>query len=74
MLGWVWKRRRIIVTIPTQAVFPNQRQAGGHKESEGYEKLGGVVQTLHVATPNITAILEPFESSSAGKDTKEQFI
>ena len=32
----------------------------------------GLFKTLHIVTPNITTILEPFETQTAGRDTNEK--
>ena len=33
----------------------------------------GLYKTLHIATPKITAILDPFETAVAGKESKDAF-
>ena len=34
----------------------------------------GLFKTLHIVTPQIAEILSPFESSTAGKESKEDFV
>ena len=74
VLGWVWNRGGFLSPSPhRQCSLINVKQED-IKKVKDMRSWVGLYKTLHVATPNITAILEPFETATAGKDTKDQFV
>ena len=73
VLGWVWKRGGYLSPSPhRQCALTNVRQEDVKKIRDMRSWLG-LYKTLHIATPNITAMLEPFEAATAGKDTADPF-
>ena len=70
VLGWVWKQGGFLAPSPhRQCALSNVKQEDVKKVKDMRSWLG-LYKTLHVATPNITAFLEPFERATASHDTK----
>ena len=73
VLGWVWKRGGFLSPSPhRQCALTNVKQED-IKKVKDMRSWVGLYKTLHIATPKITSMLEPFETASAGKDTKDRF-
>jgi hypothetical protein len=73
VLGWVWKRGGFLSPSPhRQCALTNVKQDDVKKVKDMRSWLG-LYKTLHIATPIITAMMEPFETAVAGKDTGERF-
>ena len=74
VLGWVWKRGGFLSPSPhRQCALTNVKQED-IKKVKDMRSWVGLYKTLHIATPKITSMLEPFEVASGGKDTKDQFV
>ena len=74
VLGWVWNRGGFLSPSPhRQCALTNVKQ-DDIKKVKDMRSWIGLYKTLHIATPNITAILQPFEDETAGKDTKDEFV
>jgi hypothetical protein len=73
VLGWVWKQGGFLAPSPhRQCALSNVKQEDVKKVKDMRSWLG-LYKTLHVATPNITAFLEPFEKATASHDTNDTF-
>ena len=73
VLGWVWKKGGFLAPSPhRQCALTNVKQED-IRQIRDMRSWIGLYKTLHIATPNITAMLGPFETATAGKDTKEEF-
>ena len=73
VLGWVWKRGGFLSPSPhRQCALTNVKQED-IKKVKDMRSWVGLYKTLHIATPHITTILEPFEIATGGKDSKDKF-
>ena len=73
MLGWVWEQGGYLSASPHRQLGIVNAQVEDIKSIRDMRSWIGLFKTLHIVTPNITEILEPFEIETAGKDTKDVF-
>ena len=73
VLGWVWKKGGFLSPSPHRQCALSNVKEDEVKKIRDMRSWLGLYKTLYIATPNITAILNPFEQATAGKDTKDPF-
>ena len=74
VLGWVWKEGGFLQPSPHRQLALTNTKTEDILKVRDMRSWVGLFKTLHMATPNISTILAPFETASAGKDSNEDFI
>ena len=73
VLGWVWKKGGFLMPSPhRQCALMNVKQQD-IKKVKDMRSWVGLFKTLHIATPRITTVLEPFETATGGRDSNDKF-
>ena len=71
VLGWVWKQGGYL------SPSPHRQCALANTKTEDITKVKhlrswvGLFKTLHIVTPNISEMLDPFDKATDGKDTND---
>ena len=73
MLGWVWEQGGFLSASPHRKLGITNTRIEDIKTVKDMRSWIGLFKTLHIVTPNITNILEPFEVETAGRDTNDKF-
>ena len=73
VLGWVWTRGGFLKPSMHRTSSLLNTKTEDIKKVRDMRSWVGLFKTLHIVTPNISKILDPFETATAGKDTKEDF-
>ena len=73
VLGWVWKKGGYLSPSPHRQCALANTKVDDINKVKDMRSWVGLFKTLHIVTPNITEMLEPFEGATAGKDSKETF-
>ena len=74
ILGWVWKEGGYLEASEHRKFALTNTKVEDIKKVQDMRSWVGLFKTLHIVTPQIAEILSPFESSTAGKESKEDFV
>ena len=73
ILGWLWKEGGLLEASPHRKLALTNTKIEDIKSIKDMRSWVGLFKTLHMVTPQIAAILSPFESATAGRESKESF-
>ena len=73
MLGWVWKEGGYLEASPHRKFALTNTKVEDIKKIQDMRSWVGLFKTLHIVTPQIAQILAPFETATAGRDSKDNF-
>ena len=73
MLGWVWEEGGFLKASPHRQLGITNTRIEDINTTKDMRSWICLFKTLHIVTPRITEILEPFGNETAGKDTTEPF-
>ena len=73
VLGWIWKKGGFIEPSPHRKNALVNTKEEDIKKTKDMRSFLGLYKTLHMATPNISALLSPLEEAVAGKESGEIF-
>ena len=73
VLGWVWTRGGFLKPSSHRTSSLLNTTTEDIKKVRDMRSWVGLYKTLHIVTPKISEVLAPFETATAGKDTKESF-
>ena len=73
VLGWVWKKGGFLSPSPHRQCALQNVKEEDIKKVRHMRSWIGLYKTLHIATPKITGILDPFEKAMANKDSMDKF-
>ena len=73
ILGWKWKEGGFLEASPHRKFALANTKIEDIKTVKDMRSWVGLFKTLHIVTPKISEILAPFETSTAGKESKETF-
>ena len=71
MLGWIWEEGGFLKASPHRQLGITNTQTSDIKTIKDLRSWIGLFKTLHIVTPKIAEILAPFETETAGKDSKD---
>ena len=73
MLGWIWEEGGRLKANPHRTLALSNTRIEDIKTVQDMRSWFGLFKTLHIATPDISNILSPFEKAVAGKESKDDF-
>ena len=73
LLGWVWEKGGRLKPSPHRQCALRNVKEEDVKKVKDMRSWIGLYKTLHIATPQISSILDPFETEVAGKDSTDNF-
>ena len=73
VLGWVWEQGGFLKASPHRKLALTNTTVNDIKKVKDMRSWVGLFKTLHMATPQISTILAPFEEATAGKESNETF-
>ena len=73
VLGWTWKEGGRLEASPHRKFALANTKTEDIRTVKDMRSWIGLFKTLHIVTPKISLILSPFESATAGRDSKEKF-
>ena len=73
MLGWVWEQGGFIKASPHRQIGIVNTTIDNIRTVKDMRSWLGLFKTLHIVTPNIAEILDPFEQETSGRDTRDTF-
>ena len=73
ILGWVWEEGGYLRASPHRKLALVNTKIEDIKKVKNMRSWIGLFKTLHMATPQISTLLAPFEHATAGKESSEIF-
>ena len=74
VLGWVWKEGGFLQPSPHRQFALTNTETEDIVKVKDMRSWIGLFKTLHIATPDISLILAPFETATAGRESNDIFI
>ena len=74
ILGWVWKQGGFLEPSPHRKIALKNTKPEDIKVVKDMRSWLGLYKTLIPASPNLTILLDPFDQTTADRDSKEPYI